>query len=132
MYMAYMTAKPGQYGSWARSAMQWRHIVNGHLEVRFFLSILSINILTNSTVPLALGADARAAVSTMVHANGALRDEESMVMELDPDGHLESMDWVDEDDEGLSAAGGEIDDAVRAAYNHIMPSVILYDPILLY
>ena len=42
------------------------------------------------------------------------------------------MDWVDEDDEGLSAAGGEIDDAVRAAYDHIMPSVVLYDPILLY
>src|SRR5882762_9144819 len=54
-----------------------------------------------------------------------------MATELDHNGHLESMDWVDEDDEGLSAAGGEIDDAAQAAYAHIMPSVVLYDPILL-
>jgi len=55
----------------------------------------------------------------MVHANGVLCDEEPMATELDHDGHLESMDWVDEDD------------AARAAYAHIMPSVVLYDPILL-
>ena len=68
----------------------------------------------------------------MVHANGMPRNEEPMVTEFDHDGHLESMDWVDEGDEGLSAAGGEIDDAVRAAYDHIMPSVVPYRSTLLY
>jgi hypothetical protein len=61
----------------------------------------------------------------MVEANGAPPDDirtgyvdESMA---------DSMDWVDNDDGGISAEGGKFDDSVHAAYEHIVfPCVSLF------
>jgi len=56
----------------------------------------------------------------MVEANGAPPDD----VQVDPldESRADVMDWVDEDDGGLSAEGGELDDAVRAAYEHVILS----------
>jgi len=54
----------------------------------------------------------------MVEANGAPPDD----VPIDPFDELRAdiMDWVDEDNGGISAEGGELDDAVHAAYEHII------------
>jgi len=54
----------------------------------------------------------------MVEANGAAPDN---VQErpLDEVG-VDVMEWVDVDDGGISAEGGEFNDAVRAAYEHVI------------
>ena len=59
-------------------------------------------------------------MSAMVEANGAPPDD----VQVDPldESRADVMDWVDEDDGGLSAEGGELDDAVRAAYEHVILS----------
>ena len=59
-------------------------------------------------------------MSAMVEANGAPPDD----VPIDPFDELRAdiMDWVDEDNGGISAEGGELDDAVHAAYEHIILS----------
>jgi len=54
----------------------------------------------------------------MVEANGALPDD----VQVDPFDELRTdiMDWVDEDDGGISTEGGELDDTVHAAYEHVI------------
>jgi len=54
----------------------------------------------------------------MVEANGTAPDDVQAVP-LDEVG-ADIMDWVDIDDGGISAEGGEFDDAVRAAYEHVI------------
>ena len=56
----------------------------------------------------------------MVEANGALPDD----VQVDPFDELRTdiMDWVDEDDGGISTEGGELDDTVHAAYEHVISS----------
>jgi len=68
----------------------------------------------------ALPSSTRAAVSAMVEANGADPDD-VQVPPFEGSGE-DAMDWVDEDDGGISAEGGELNDAVRAAYEHIILS----------
>jgi len=68
----------------------------------------------------AIPSSTRAAASAMVEANGADPDD----VQVSPfEGSGEgAMDWIDEDDGGISAEGGELDDAVRAAYEHVILS----------
>ena len=54
----------------------------------------------------------------MVEANGAAPDD-LQASPFDEWGG-DAMDWVDEDNGGISAEGGELNDAVRAAYEHIV------------
>jgi hypothetical protein len=56
----------------------------------------------------------------MVEANGAPPDE-VQVLPFNESG-ADAMAWVDEDDGGVSAEGGELDDAVRVAHDHIILS----------
>ena len=56
----------------------------------------------------------------MVEANGADPDD-VQVPPFEGSGE-DAMDWVDEDDGGISAEGGELNDAVRAAYEHVILS----------
>ena len=69
-----------------------------------------------------LPSSTRAAVSTMVEANGAAPDD----LQVSPFNKWggDAMDWVDEDDGGISAEGGELNDAVRTAYGHIVLSSV--------
>ena len=69
---------------------------------------------------VALPSSTRAAVSAMVEANRVLPDD----IQIDPfdESRADVMDWVDEDDGGISAEGGELDDAVHAAYEHVILS----------
>ena len=54
----------------------------------------------------------------MVEANGGDPDD----VQVSPfDGSGEgAMDGIDEDDGGISAEGGELDDSVHAAYEHVI------------
>ena len=56
----------------------------------------------------------------MVEANGAPPDD-VQVIPID-EVRADAMDWVEDDDGGISAEGGELDDAVRAAYEQIILS----------
>ena len=58
----------------------------------------------------------------MVEANGAAPDD-LQVLSFNKLGG-DTMDWVDEDDRGISAEGGELNDAVCAAYEHIILSSV--------
>jgi len=57
-------------------------------------------------------------VSAMAEANGVLPDD----VQVDPfdKSRADVMDWVDEDDGVISAEGGELNDAVCAAYKHVI------------
>ena len=69
---------------------------------------------------VALPSSMRAAVSAMVEANGVPPDD----VQVNPfdESMADIMDWVDEDAGGLSAEGRELNDAVRAAYEHVILS----------
>jgi len=56
----------------------------------------------------------------MIEANGAPPDN-IQVISFNKLG-ADTMDWVEDDDGGISAEGGELDDAVRAAYEQIILS----------
>ena len=60
----------------------------------------------------------RAMVSAMVDANRVPPDD----VQVNPfdNSRADIMDWVDEDDGGTSTEGGELDDAVRTAYEHVI------------
>jgi len=68
----------------------------------------------------ALPSSMRAAASAMIEANGAPPDD-VQVLPFDEFG-ADAMDWVEDDDGGISAEGGELDDAVCAAYEQIILS----------
>jgi hypothetical protein len=72
----------------------------------------------------ALPSTTRAAVSAMVEANGALPDD-TRVRQFDETA-ADAMDWIEEDEAGISAEGGEFNDAVRAAYDHIILPCVLF------
>ena len=57
-------------------------------------------------------------MSAMVEANGAAPDDVQAIP-IDEVG-VDIMDWVDVDNGGISAEGGEFDDAVHAAYEHVI------------
>jgi len=61
----------------------------------------------------------------MVEANGALPDDPTV--EPFEEFAVDAMEWIEDDDGGISAEGGEFDDAVRAAYDHI---ILPYVPLL--
>ena len=56
----------------------------------------------------------------MVEANGADPDD-IQVSPYEESGEG-AMDWIDKDDGGISVEGGELGNAVRAAYEHIILS----------
>ena len=66
----------------------------------------------------ALPSSTRAAASAMIEANSAPPDNEQ-VLTFNEFG-VDTMDWVEDDDGSISTEGGELDDAVHAAYEHII------------
>jgi len=68
---------------------------------------------------LALPSSTRAAINDMVQSNGAPPDDIPHAVQ-DDESSTAAMDWVDEDDGGISAEGGELDDAVHAAHEHLI------------
>jgi len=54
----------------------------------------------------------------MIEANGAPPDDVE-VLPFDEFG-VDAMDWVEDNDGGISAKGGEFDDTVHAAYEQII------------
>jgi len=58
----------------------------------------------------------------MVEANGALPDD--VLVDPFDESRADIMDWIDEDDGGISAEGGELNDAVHTAYGHIVLSSV--------
>ena len=68
----------------------------------------------------ALPSSTRVAASAMIKANGAPPDD-VQVLPFNEFG-ADAMDWVEDNDGGMSAEGGEFDDAVCAVYEQIILS----------
>jgi len=66
----------------------------------------------------ALPSSTRVAASAMIEANGTPPDDVQVLL-FDEFG-ADAMDWVEDDNGGISAEGGEFDNTVRAAYGQII------------
>ncbi|TFY75440.1 hypothetical protein EWM64_g8573 [Hericium alpestre] len=67
-----------------------------------------------------LPSETHSAVNEIAREHGGRPEDE---WSFDPT--ADAMDWVDDDDDGLSAEGGEYDDVMRVAHQHIIVSNVL-------